>query len=179
MKKNPDILSGEQVRLILHISKRKAAWLLENGQIRCTISEGKTRKFTVLRSDLEDYIRESKLHPERYRTPEGKFTSVQARLGFEDPLPAALPDSFRLWLEQRWQRYHLLLTLPEVSEITGYSLDAIRRWIRNGTLRSLAIPGDVIVPREWLVDFYCSAGKKKKKLSTKHRRMLIRYFKQN
>ena len=43
----PSILSLEQVRCILHISKRKAAWLLQNGHIGCTIGEKKTRQYSV------------------------------------------------------------------------------------------------------------------------------------
>ena len=38
----PEILSLDQVRSILRISKRKAAWLLQNGHIKCHIGEKKT-----------------------------------------------------------------------------------------------------------------------------------------
>ena len=34
MKKSDEILSGEQARRILHISKRKEAWLFEHGYVK-------------------------------------------------------------------------------------------------------------------------------------------------
>ena len=63
----PPILSLEQVRCILHISKRKAAWLLQNGHIKCTIGEKKTRQYSVPRSELIKYIE---------KCSEGKAPSV-------------------------------------------------------------------------------------------------------
>ena len=47
-----NLLSGEQVRQILHISKRKCTWILEHGYIPCSDSGGKTRRFAVRADDL-------------------------------------------------------------------------------------------------------------------------------
>ena len=52
----PKILSLDQVRTILRISKRKAAWLLQNGYIKCHTREKKTRQYAVPRSELIKYI---------------------------------------------------------------------------------------------------------------------------
>lgn len=51
-----EYLSLEGVRKILHISKRKCAWMLQNGVIPCEISGKKTRCYKVLRKDVEQYI---------------------------------------------------------------------------------------------------------------------------
>lgn len=59
----PPILSGEQVRIALHISKRKCAWMLNNGFIKCQNTGKKTRKYTVLKEDLLTYIEDSANHP--------------------------------------------------------------------------------------------------------------------
>ena len=55
----PQVLSGEQVRRVLHIGKRKCAWILNNGFIKCQISDKKTRKYTVFKDDLIAYIEDS------------------------------------------------------------------------------------------------------------------------
>ena len=52
----PEILSSEQIRQILGISKRKASWLLNNGHISCQISEKETRKYKIQREDLIAYL---------------------------------------------------------------------------------------------------------------------------
>ena len=43
----PEKLSLENIRCILRISKRKTAWMLQNGIIKCEISEKKTKQYTV------------------------------------------------------------------------------------------------------------------------------------
>ena len=62
----PQMLSGEQVRCALHISKRKCAWMLNNGFIKCQNTGKRTRKYTVLKEDLLTYIEDSQNHPEKY-----------------------------------------------------------------------------------------------------------------
>ena len=46
--KKEEKLSAEQICKILHISKRKCAWMLQNGMIPCKDSGKKTRRYTVL-----------------------------------------------------------------------------------------------------------------------------------
>ena len=67
--KNKEKLSAEEICKILHISKRKCAWMLQNGMIPCKDSGKKTRRYTVLRKDLEAYIKDSTEHPEKYLSP--------------------------------------------------------------------------------------------------------------
>ena len=50
--KKDENLSAEQICKILHISKRKCAWMLQNGMIPCKDTGKKTRRYTVLRKDL-------------------------------------------------------------------------------------------------------------------------------
>lgn len=54
--KKGEKLSAEQICKILHISKRKCAWMLQNGMIPCKDSGKKTRRYTVLRKDLDAYM---------------------------------------------------------------------------------------------------------------------------
>ena len=56
MKKNGE-LSLEQLRQKLHISKRKAAWMLQNGVIPCRIVDTPTLlRYYVKEEDLREYI---------------------------------------------------------------------------------------------------------------------------
>ena len=48
----PEILSSEQIRQILGISKRKASWMLNNGHIPCQITDQPTHRYKILREDL-------------------------------------------------------------------------------------------------------------------------------
>ena len=89
----PQLLSGEQVRCALHISKRKCAWMLNNGFIKCQNSGKRTRKYTVLKEDLLTYIEDSQIHPEKYVTPYAEFSTVK----YNKPRPhkTGFPSSLR------------------------------------------------------------------------------------
>lgn len=67
--KKDEKLSAEQVCKILHISKRKCAWMLQNGMIPCKDSGKKTRRYTVLRKDLDAYIKDRTEHPKSISSP--------------------------------------------------------------------------------------------------------------
>ena len=49
-------LTLNNVRCILHISKRKASWLLANGYIKCKNNGKKTRQYSIDIKDLFTYI---------------------------------------------------------------------------------------------------------------------------
>ena len=74
MKKNGE-LSLEQLRQKLHISKRKAAWMLQNGVIPCRIVDTPTHlRYYVSEEDLERYLAKSPSERSR-EIPVGVFSS--------------------------------------------------------------------------------------------------------
>ena len=173
----PEVLSGEQVRTILHVSKRKASWLLQNGYIRCADSGKKTRRFSILREDLDDFVRQSREHPERFRTPPGAFTACKsARTNKVPVFPKALPEDFRPWLEDRWARVPDLLTLPAAAELIGYSTETLNRRAKAGALRTVNVQYETVIAKAWLIDFLCTDSYAIRSFSDKHRRLLLRFF---
>ena len=177
----PQVLSGEQVRRVLHIGKRKCAWILNNGFIKCQISDKKTRKYTVLKDDLIAYIEDSAKHPEKYVTPHAEFSTVKynkprpRKTGF----PYSLPSNFRPWLEQEFESIPDALTIPQTIAITGYTDKAVNRWFRKGHLKSVQTQTTKIIPKLWLIDFYCSHAYTITNMSDKHIKLLQKFFKQN
>ena len=79
-------LSAEQICKILHISKRKCAWMLQNGMIPCKDTGKKTRRYTVVRKDLDAYIKDSTEHPEKYFIP---VTFTSNNPGKREPAPGS------------------------------------------------------------------------------------------
>ena len=180
----PQVLSGEQVRCILHISKRKCAWMLNNGFIKCQNTGKRTRKYTVLKDDLIAYIEDSEKHPEKYVTPYAEFSTAKygnnrksrlCKIGF----PSSLPSTFRPWLEQEFETVPDALTIPQVIATTGYADNTVNRWLRQGHLKHVQTQTTKIVPKIWLIDFYCSYGYTISQMSDKHIKLLQKFFKQN
>ena len=180
----PQVLSGEQVRCVLHISKRKCAWMLNNGFIKCQNTGKRTRKYTVMKEDLLTYIEDSEKHPEKYVTPYAEFSTVKYgktrkpqphKTGF----PSSLPVGFRPWLEKEFETIPDTLTIPQVIATTGYTDNTINRWLRQGHLKSVQTQTTKIIPKLWLIDFYCSHAYTITNMSDKHTKLLQKFFKQN
>ena len=149
----PDIILGEHLRQILHVSKRKCAWLLNNGIIPCTDNCQRTRRYAVKLNDVIDYIIAS----------ENAAVNVQ---------PLRPPEGFRELLIDEWFDVPDVLTISDVANITGYTPNAVDRWIVKGSLRSVLVQTGLITCREWLADFYCGDGYNIVKKVDKHKKLL-------
>ena len=66
--------------------------------------------------------------------------------------------------------------MTEVANITGDHINTIHRWVKNGTFRSAKIQGDVMIPKAWLIDFYCSTGYRLPGMCKKHKRLMKRFW---
>lgn len=182
MSSLPEVLSGEQVRCILHISKRKCAWMLNNGFIKCQNTGKRTRKYTVLKKDLLKYIEDSQQHPERYVTPYGEFSATEyasdSRKQYlrKSGFPSSLPEWFRAWLEIEFETVPDALTIPQVITVTGYTDNSVERWLRQGHLKFVQTQTTKIVAKEWLIDFYCGYGYTIAQMSEQHIKLIRKYF---
>ena len=154
----PEVISGEQLRKILHISKRKCAWLLQSGAIPCTDSCQRTRRYAVKLDDVIEYIIRTENVAERVQ-------------------PQRPPECFREQLNDMWFDVPDVLTITAVSAITGYTPIAVDRCIVKGSLRSEIVQTGLITCREWLIDFYCGDGYNITKKVDKHRKLLERIIK--
>ena len=177
-----EVLSGEQVRQILHISKRKCTWILEHGYIPCSDTGGKTRRFAVRADDLAAYMDDAAKHPERYTTPYAAFSSAKdkskaapEKLAYPT-FPRELPEDFRLWLEDEWCGVADLLTNDDAAELTGYAVTTVDNHIRAGRLKAVHTQDGLRIPKAWLVEFMCGYGYAIRVKSRRHCEMLGRYF---
>ena len=180
----PTVLSGEQVRTVLHISKRKCAWMLNNGFIKCENTGKKTRKYAVKLTNLIEFIEDSEKHPEKYQTPYAEFSSAKygkhptktqpySGYGF----PKTVPENFAEWLGKEFENIPDALTPSEITAVTGYTDNSVDRWLRRGWLKSVQVQTGKIIAKQWLIEFYCNYGYTIAKISDKHIALMKKYFK--
>ena len=156
----PETLSLENIRCILHISKRKTAWMLQNGIIKCEISEKKTKQYTVRMDDLFEYLDKVEQADPSVKMPVGRFTSRKSKVetAGETSIHPVLynrpPEDFRLWLEDEWYAEPDLLYSNDVSRITGYAKTSVNRWMEKKTLRTVKAQSGVFTTKAWPIDFY-------------------------
>ena len=144
----PEIISSEQLRLILHVSKRRCVWLMQN-YIPHTDNGSKTRRYTIRLDDVISFMLELERSPESYEAPAGQFNSK----------PFIIPnvdiETLRLNLEDEWFDAPLILEPVTVSRLTHYSDSTVNHWLDKGKLRSVLTQNGRVTSREWLIDFFC------------------------
>ena len=129
-------ISLEQLYKMLHISKRKAAWMLNNGIIPCQIRPTKTHRYIILREDVEAYLQKKRAE-RRKEIPVGIFNAKPTKqtvvLGSYYPpdtvriadcyikVADECKDAFRDHVEKRLRYFPDSFTADKAADIMGYA----------------------------------------------------------
>ena len=166
MKKDGE-LSLEQLRQKLHISKRKAAWMLQNGVIPCRIVDTPTHlRYYIKEEDLREYMRRSITESKKEFT-RGQFSSrnkespeTDEASGDEISVYSYLSkkdrNKFERMLEKRLAIYPDAMTVKRIVEIIGYSERTIRWHINKGRLFAILQDRKYLVSKYSLIKFLSS-----------------------
>ena len=166
MKKDGE-LSLEQLRQKLHISKRKAAWMLQNGVIPCRIVDTPTHlRYYVSEEDLRAYMKQSVTESKK-EFIRGQFSSrnkdapqTEEACGAEISVFAYLSrkdrNKFERILEKRLAIYPDAMDINRVAKITGYSRTTILRRVRNGDIFAVMMNDEYILSKESVIEFFAS-----------------------
>ena len=169
----PKTINSEQLRIILGISKRKCAWMLQNGVIPCKDTEKKTRRYTIEITDVIHYVNTVSENPCAYFIPP-IFSAKQSTS--EIRYPNELREDFSEWLTKRWCNRKETFSPKELEKLLGYEHDSVRRWLNRGHLKCAKAQGEEIIAKEWLISFLSDYGFKIAKKSQKHQKLLNEYF---
>ena len=166
MKKNGE-LSLEQLRQRLHISKRKAAWMLQNSVIPCRIVDTPTHlRYYVKEEDLERYLAKSPSERSR-EIPVGVFSSRKEKslpleMGGRDHnnvnivLTSNERAMFTHLLEKRMEIYPDAMDINRVAKITDYSRTTILRRVQNGDIFAVMMNDEYVISKEGVIEFFAS-----------------------
>ena len=166
MKKD-DELSLEQLRVKLKISKRKAAWMLQNGVIPCRIVDTPTHiRYYVKEEDLREYMKQSITESKKEFT-RGQFSSRNKESPETDEasgdgisvysyLSKKDRNKFERMLEKRLAIYPDALSVYRVAKIIGYSERTIRWHIAKGRLFATLQERKYLVSKYSLIKFLAS-----------------------
>ena len=143
---NGEIISLEQLYKMLHISKRKAAWMLQNGIISCEIRNTPTHKYSVRKEDVLAYMAKSD-REKRKEIPVGIFNAKKTN----NPRRTESPDSdcggyfddtnyklrgkerarFKEMLEDLLSAVPDTLTVDDIAKLTGYHRRTVLRYVQR------------------------------------------------
>ena len=166
MKKNGE-LSLEQLRQKLHISKRKAAWMLQNGVIPCRIVDTPTHlRYYVNEEDLRAYMKQSVTESKK-EFIRGQFSSrnknapeINEVSGDEINVYSYLSkkerNKFERMLEKRLAIYPDVMDIKRIVSIIGYTDRTIRWHIGKGRIFAIIQDRKYLVSKYSLIKFLAS-----------------------
>ena len=163
-----EIISLEQLYKMLHISKRKAAWMLQNGIIPCEIRNSLTHKYSIRKEDALAYIARSE-HEKRKEIPIGIFnakktnnprrteSSVSDCGGYFDDTHYTLRGKerarFKEMLEDFLSAVPDTLTVDEVAELTGYHRRTVLRYVQRKYIYAVNIMGKYYISKQSIINY--------------------------
>ena len=151
----PDVMNKEQFFRICHISKSTALHLLKSGKVPCECSGKKTRCYKIRKEDVKAYLEERAIFPELYSAPKGWYgMHYTARLSgkLTDDMLTAMHDYYAKLLDD----YDDVMTVNDISALTGYGKTTINRWCCSKYLKSFRSGRLLYIPKIFLTEFFCS-----------------------
>lgn len=179
-----DILSLADITKILKISKRKASWMLQNGYIESKNSGKKTRQYKIKIEALFEYMDKVERNDPSVQIPLGIFNTNTAKERTQRIIDKSttsyihmgLNDDFKEWLDDEWFDVPEILSISDVSRLTGYATATVQRWTVTKKLKSVMVEDKkLITTKVWLIDFYYTIGHKIKIKNDRHIKLLTKY----
>ena len=166
--KNGEIISLEQLYKMLHISKRKAAWMLQNGIIPCEIRNTPTHKYSIRKEDVLAYMAKSE-REKRKEIPVGIFNAKKTNNprrtesqgsdcgGYFDDTNYKLRGKerarFKEMLEDLLSTVPDTLTVDEVAELIGYNRKTILRYVQRKYRYAVNIMGKYYISKHSIINY--------------------------
>ena len=191
---NNDVISLEQLYKMLHISKRKAAWMLQNRIIPCEIRNTQTHKYFIKRKDVIDYINKNEIAKQQ-EIPIGIFNSNRTTnphrtesqdsvcggsfYSFEIILNDEERELFKGMLENLLKEIPDVLTVKEVAELTGYHRRTVLRYVRRKYIYAVNIMGKYYISKQSIINYLATdKAFKNAQKSEWHESVILNYFQQ-
>lgn len=155
----PDEITKEQLYKLLHVSKRKAKWMLDKGIIPCVNRGTKTHTYLIRMEDVQIYLERSDAERSK-EIPTGHFNAKPAK---SHRKREALPprelregetDDYMLCLEEEWEILPDDLSVAQVVSLTGICEKRILRWLQTGELFAVRFGGRYHIPKEVVIEWY-------------------------
>ena len=188
-----EIISLEQLYKMLHISKRKAAWMLQNGIIPCEIRNTPTHKYSVRKGDVLAYMAKSD-REKRKEIPVGIFNAKKTNNprrtesqgsdcgGYFDDTNYKLRGKerarFKEMLEDLLSAVPDTLTVDDVAELTGYHRRTILRYVQRKYIYAVTIMGKYYISKSSIINYLATDKAFKNTQKSERHEEMIQLFTQ-
>ena len=161
LAKYPDILSKEQFRIVGHMSKRTASYLLESMILPSRHTNKKTRCYFIKKKDIIELFDDMEKNPQKYAAPpkwysENTKMKVSPYMLRYTPFDPVNTNKLRAYYVKELEPYDNILSVMQVATFTGYKSTTVTSWIRTGRMEALQLLDRYIIPKELLLDWLTS-----------------------
>lgn len=154
--KQENTISMEQLRKLLHISKRKASWMLRNGVIPCEDRGCATHTFIIRMEDVEAYLAKPR-QQRRKEIPVGTFNAKLSHIELHPEyclkLQGAKRERYIEFLEETMSDVPDALTVSGAATVIGYHRQTVYNHTANGDITSIRISGKYIIPKSEFIQY--------------------------
>lgn len=148
------IITLEDMYKILHISKRKAKYILDNGIIPCVDTKKKTHRYLIKKNDVTDFLEKGIV----FDYPNGLFSSgCNSKKTAQNILTVIDSNIAKKWYTKNLAKEKDILFMNDVKRLTGFSNEAIRKWIVDGDLFAIKNGCQMVVPKISLIEWMSTA----------------------
>lgn len=154
LKNYPDILNKEQLRIVGHMSKRTALFLLENKLIPSTSTGKKTRCYRIRKEDIIAFFDDQDIATEKYIQPTKWYGEVVTIRKL--PKKGINTRKLEKYYTSKFKEYEDVMTISDVMKLTGYSKSAITQWVNIGKLKSFYVRNKTLIPKPYLMEWLLS-----------------------
>lgn len=148
------IITLEDMYKILHISKRKAKYILDNCIIPCTDTKKKTHRYLIKKSDVIEFLEKGIV----FDYPNGIFSSGYSQNKTLNNLINIIDNSFaKKWYKEHFANEKDILFMNDVKRLTGFSNEAIKKWMVDGDLFGIKNGCQMVVPKISLIEWMSTA----------------------
>ena len=151
MTPNEEIITKEQLYKILHISKQRAKFLLDNGYIPCVDTGKKTRRYQIKMSDVQEFI-DSNVEVDYSTLPSVPIKKVNRDIMYDNLNLKKAREYYDGILKDKPP----VISTVDICQITGYTNESVRRWISKGWLKVFTVARIYAIPKETFLDFLLS-----------------------
>lgn len=149
----PPVITKDQFYRICNVSKKTAAHLLDNGLVPCTNSGKQTRKYKIKLEDVIEYLETREVDPGKFAAPYGWYKAKMKPGAKRLVLSKENIRKIKLYFKNLLYVYPDVLSINQVSDVTGYSTTTILKWVNKGMLKCFNMGNRYIVPKICLLEF--------------------------
>ncbi len=162
-EKAPDPMSKDQFRCVCHISKKTALFLLQSGLVRSENTGKATHTWLIPKTEVLRYVIDSNASMYTFKPPknyylEGSGSGRKYRCFIRlDMSDITLKVAREYYLDMLGGEGGLL-TVDDISRITGYCRTTVCRWYSRKSLRLLTVAANrYLTANRYLLDWLLSS----------------------